>query len=196
MDATFSSLEEAKKAPQHLASGYRWDEDGEKFIEAAFEETRPFSGAGFVISNARDYAKWVKCLLRDEAPFSKATHEDIKTPRIIDSEDPNTVGDIALYGLAWDRTVAHGQVVINHSGTETAYGSQVFWLPGTKFGVVAFANAADTSNSAAQVLVWELIENRLRVPPADRYNINDRFVIQQLAFKSVRVFCSLPNSLG
>ncbi|KAJ4155971.1 hypothetical protein LMH87_001189 [Akanthomyces muscarius] len=174
MDATFSSLEEAKKASQHLASGYRWDEDGHKFIEAAFEETRPFSGAGFVISNARDYAKWVKCLLQEEAPFSKATHEDIRTPRIIDSEDPNTVGDISLYGLAWDRTVAHGQVVINHSGTETAYGSQVFWLPDIKFGVVAFANAADTANSAAQVLIWELIENKLQVPSADRYNINDR----------------------
>lgn len=41
------------------------------------------SGAGAVVSNVEDYTKWLRCLLDEAAPLSKAGHAAVRTPRIV-----------------------------------------------------------------------------------------------------------------
>lgn len=173
MNATFGDTKDAQAAPNHLASGYRWDDDEEKYKELPFDSTRESGGAGLVISNVADYAKWVKCLLHEEEPFSKAFHQDIRTPRMLSPPQKRSGPGQVTYGLAWHQKVAHGTVVYYHGGAELAYGAQVYWLPEHKYGVVTFANAVpQASNSAEEVVVWRLIEDKLRVPEQARFNIS------------------------
>ncbi|KAK5995069.1 hypothetical protein PT974_03462 [Cladobotryum mycophilum] len=170
MNSTYFDLHEAKNAPNHLASGYYWDHRDEKFHEASFITVTEISGAGGVISNVLDYAKWVKCLLNQSEPLSAAVHADIRTPRMIYSNQVGSGVDITLYALGWTRTLHQGQVVYMHAGGMHAYGAQVYWLPERKFGIVAFANTALSSNAMEEVISWKLIDDKLNIPQADRFD--------------------------
>ncbi|OAQ96702.1 hypothetical protein LLEC1_01787 [Akanthomyces lecanii] len=142
------------------------------------------SAAGAVISNVKDYAKWVKCLLDESAPFSNKTHADIRTPRMFVSAETEGGMDVSTYGLGWSRNTIHGQTVFQHSGGMHAYGAEVFWLPEIKFGIVAFGNTALSSNFAELDVVYRLIEDKLNIPTKQRIDIRA---------KSMKSRDSLPN---
>jgi hypothetical protein len=52
-----------------------------------------------------------------------------------------------------------------------AYGAQVYWLPDIRYGVVAFANTALTSNAVEDIMVWKLIQDRLEIPENERFDV-------------------------
>lgn len=56
MTSTFSNLQDAKNAKEDLARGYFYI-DG-KYQEVDWTEVDQINGAGNVISNVLDYAKW------------------------------------------------------------------------------------------------------------------------------------------
>ncbi|KAM4057408.1 beta-lactamase [Hirsutella rhossiliensis] len=173
MTATYCDTQQALDAPQRLASGYHWDQVRRRYGLVDFDDVRPGSGAGFVISNVVDYAKWIKCLLHESAPFSRQTHADIKTPRMIAAREARSGPGETLYGLGWQRKVAHGAAVYMHGGTEVAYATQVFWLPEQGYGVVAMANVAAPGNAAEETIAWRLMEDKLRVSKEARFNISE-----------------------
>ncbi|KAH7237881.1 beta-lactamase/transpeptidase-like protein [Fusarium solani] len=175
MNSTFFDLQDANDAPHQLASGYYWDEKEGKYGEVPFMSVTELSGAGAVISNVLDYAKWVKCLLHEAPPFSKEVHKDIKSPRMLESTQPDVPNDIVTYALGWRRTLFKGHVMYIHSGGLHAYGAQVYWLPEIKYGVVAFANTATTSNAAEEVLAWKLIQDRLGIPDNERFDFGAKY---------------------
>lgn len=174
MNATYMDLQEAIDSPSHLATSYRWREKEQSYAEMSFLPVGEVSGAGAIISNVLDFAQWLKCLIHETEPFSSAVHRDIKTPRSIMNPVPGLGVDIKVYGLGWGRTTIHGQVAYEHAGSTFTNGAWVWWLPGAKFGVVALANGAGTSNDAEEVLVRKLIEDRLRIPAANRPDLNKK----------------------
>ena len=173
MNATFFTVQDAHDAPNHFARGYAWHEDSQDYAPVPYMEVSEVSGAGSVISNVLDYAKWVKCLLHQAAPFSESTHKDIQTPRMMVGM-PNGGFDAILYGLGWERTTYNGHVLYTHNGGMHAYGAEVYWFPDAKYGVVAFANTAGTSNAVEQVLAFELIADKLGIPEDNRYNFTEK----------------------
>ncbi|CAI6098117.1 unnamed protein product [Clonostachys chloroleuca] len=170
MVSTSFSPEDAKKSGP-IASGYHWDRKAEKYIPLEEMATNEISGAGAMLSTVLDYTKWLKCLLHEEAPFSKDTHKDIRTPRIVGAM-PNGAKDVNMYGLGWERTIYRGHILHAHSGGMHAFGSQVYWLPEHKFGVVAFGNTLLSSNAAEDVLCYKLINDKLGLPEEDRHDYN------------------------
>lgn len=169
MNATYLDLQQAMDAPQHLSTGYRWDKNSEEYVALDNLPTGPISGAGAIISNVVDYAKWIQCLLREGDPLNKDTHQDIRTPRFIEEPTPKQGLDVSLYGLAWWRTTLHGHVVYWHSGSTGTHGTLVYWLPHVDYGVVMMMNYP---SPARQVLMRRLVEDRLGTAPKDRYNIS------------------------
>lgn len=169
MTSTYFDLGQAKDASENYASGYYWDEEDNKFKVAPDMEVREVSGAGAIFSNVLDYAKWLKCLLHEDAPFSKDTHRDIKTPRMMGGM-PMGGKDINMYGLGWQQTLYKGHVVYHHMGGLQAYGSLVYWFPDRKYGVVAFGNTSMTSNAAEEILAYRLIDEKLGIAEADRFD--------------------------
>lgn len=174
MTATYCSTQDALEASQKLASGYYWDEAQQKYDLLEFDEVRPGSGAGFVITNVIDYAKWIKCLLHESAPFSRLTHADIKTARTVATREARSGPGETLDGAGWKQKVAHGATVYMSSGTEVAYATEVFWLPEKRYGVVAMANVAAPGNAAEETIAWRLIEDKLGVPEKARFNISEQ----------------------
>lgn len=171
MSSTYFDLEDAQAAPEHLANGYYWDEDKFEFIKSPFMPVKEISGAGAIMSNVQDYAKWVRCLVHQEKPFSEAVHKDIRTPRFLGGV-PNFGKDVGLYGIGWDRTSYKGHTMYGHGGGMHAYGCQVYWFPDAKFGVVAFANTCMTSNAVCDVLLYKLIHERLGITKENQSDQN------------------------
>ncbi|KAL7962293.1 beta-lactamase/transpeptidase-like protein [Trichoderma compactum] len=167
MRSTYFDLQSALDAPQHMASGYAWNLDKEEYEEIPFMTLTEVSGAGSVISNVADYAKWVKSLIHQSGPLSGDVHKDIRAPRVFWPGEPGNGLDLQLYGLGWVRTLHKGHVLYTHSGGMHAYGAEVYWFPEVKYGVVALGNTAKC-HVVEEIVGWKLIEDKLGIPEKDR----------------------------
>ncbi|KAJ4326164.1 hypothetical protein N0V84_003214 [Fusarium piperis] len=167
MTSTYLSLDDAKASPNDLAAGYYWDEDTSEHVLVESVSVLEHGGAGAIISNAEDYAKWAKCMLFSTPPFSEAVHEDIRKPRIV-QRMPNGGKDVTTYALGWDRVQYHGHLMYSHNGGMMAAGSTVIWFPDDKFGLVGFGNTSLTANAAIDTVLYKLIDEKLDIKPAER----------------------------
>ncbi|KAK6850794.1 hypothetical protein PG987_000428 [Apiospora arundinis] len=179
MNATYFSLEDAQAAPEHLAMGYWWDYGSSSspesktkggYGEVPFAGLDEASGAGAVVSNVLDYAKWIRCLANEAEPLSKAAHTAIKTPRITPMGNSKGWDGPGSYALGWMMNPYKGHTVYNHGGGMEGYGAEVFFMPDLGYGVVTLANTARTSNYAGKTLAWKLINDKLGVAEEDRYD--------------------------
>jgi CubicO group peptidase (beta-lactamase class C family) len=167
MHSTKFDLQDALDAPEHMASGYSWDYEKEEFTEVPYMTLTEISGAGSVISNVLDYAKWIKSLLHQSGPLSEDVHKDIRLPRVLWGPNPGLGYDLMLYGLGWTRTLHKGHVVYTHDGGMHAYGAEVYWFPDAKYGVVVFGNTG-TCHPVEEIIAWKLIDDKLGIPEKDR----------------------------
>ncbi|KAH7021025.1 beta-lactamase/transpeptidase-like protein [Microdochium trichocladiopsis] len=200
MQSTYFSLQDAQRArPGSLAEGYYWDYmaaaggdhvheveskgAGELRKEKSLYHYIPFmdlsggSGAGGIVSSVADYALWVRCLLQESGPLSEACHRAITTPRIImqanvdgSTDKQNGYDGPLSYALGWFAGTYRGHRVYAHSGGMEAYGTEVYFFPDLKFGVVTMANTAVTANCLGAVLAWKLIDDKLEVPQKQRFD--------------------------
>lgn len=72
--------------------------------------------------------------------------------------------------------VYKGHEVIQHSGGMEAFGTNVIIFPALKYGIVSFANTAETSNAIEEILMWHLVDERLEIPKDERYDWSKQWV--------------------
>lgn len=175
MDATFFDLESAKNAKEHLANGYRYlygTEDG-GFEDVGWMPLEEASGAGAVVSNVEDYAKWARAILNKSTPLSKQGFEAWLTPRmLIPVEEPFT--GPRQYALGWRMGIYRGQQFYEHSGGMLGFGAELLIFPDIGFAVVALANTGGTSNSVDQRLAFHLVDEKLNIPLEERFDWNKK----------------------
>ncbi|KAK9771568.1 putative Beta-lactamase/transpeptidase-like protein [Seiridium cardinale] len=176
MNGTYFSLEDALAGPEHLAGGYYWEYGvrGGGFKQVPFMGLQEASGAGAVVSNVLDYAKWLRCLINGAAPLSKEGHRALKTPRIVPAGGTGYDREMA-YALGWYANTYRGHKVFTHSGGMEAYGADVWFFPDLKYGIVAMGNTAITSNFVGRTLAWRLINDKLGVPESERFDWHSQF---------------------
>ncbi|TQV92968.1 penicillin-binding protein [Cordyceps javanica] len=165
MHATYMDEQDARAAPEHLATSLFWDEEKEAYKALPLAPARVVSGAGGMISSVADHAKWVRCLLRQEAPLSAATHRQIRTPLSMCSADDKSVSH---YALGWGRSSTASKTVYEHMGSTGTFGSGVFWIPEAQYGVVAFSNSFNAAIAVTTIVSKRLIQDKLRVAESDR----------------------------
>ena len=171
MDATFFGLESAKHAKEGLAKGYRYRYDAENggYEEVEWLHLEVASGAGAVISNVLDYAKWARSIINRDTPLSKAGFGALFTPRtLMPIEEPYT-GPRA-YALGWRTGIYRGQRLFEHSGGLLGFGAELLIFPDIKFAVVALANTAGTANFVDQKLAYHLVDGKLDLPVKERFD--------------------------
>jgi len=132
------------------------------------------SGAGSIVSNVLDYAKWARALMNKTTPLSKAGQEAIWRPRtILPYAAPST--GFQSYCFGWATGVYQGHQFYEHNGGMNASGAELITFPDLNFNVVAFANTPQTSNCAEEALVYHLIDEKLRVPKERRFDWNKKY---------------------
>lgn len=176
MRSTYFSLEDAQRAPEHFAAGYYWDNATAGFRQVPYIGLREISGAGSVVSNVDDYARWIKCHLDEGKPFSKEGFAAMRKPQTLIPDDGRPFDTPQSYASAWFTSSYHGHRFWTHSGGMHAYGAEVFLFPDQKFGVVALGNTAVTSNAIEETLIWKLIDDKLNIPEEKRADWTKRYV--------------------
>jgi CubicO group peptidase (beta-lactamase class C family) len=173
MTGTFFSKEDAIRAKEDLARGYYF-EDG-SYQNVPWMPLDGVSGAGSVISNAVDYCKWARALMKraEGLPLSKSGFKEIWRARTLLPEDAPFTGSLA-YALGWGCGVYRGHRFFEHTGGMDAFGTDLIIFPDINFSVVAFANTAGTSNFLEKTLIFHLIDERLKVPVAERFDWNKK----------------------
>lgn len=177
MASTYTTLPAARAAKEHLAQGYYHDAAANEY-RAVPNSERGCLGPGGLISNVLDYSKWVRMMIERAAPISQAGHDALRTPYITipAPSSPLPFTGPVQYCLGWETAVYHGRRLFMHTGGVLAYGAMVIWMPSENFGLVGFANTAITSRYVLDALLWHLIDEKLAVPSAQRYDWNTRSV--------------------
>ncbi|KAF3054971.1 hypothetical protein GL218_07608 [Daldinia childiae] len=188
MEATYLSVEDALEAGREVARGYYWDYQGgeegkgggQGFVSVPYESLNLASGAGGVVSNVLDYARWIRCLIRGDGSddnengcpvLPKEAHRELKLARIAMPPEMRMSFDAPLaYALGWELSTYKGWRVFTHSGGMEAYGAEVYFLPDLGYGVVTLGNTAQTSNFVGMELAWKLIDDKLGVPEEQRFD--------------------------
>jgi hypothetical protein len=149
-----------------------------KYQEVPFMDLDMISGAGSVVSNVLDYSKWLKTMINSSGPISKAGHRQLKAGRTIietDAGAPSPFTGPLSYTLGWVSGVYKDHQFFYHSGGMEAFGAEVLYFPGLKYGITTFGNTALTSNIAGSVLSWHLVDERLKVAQHERFDWSKRY---------------------
>ena len=176
MASTYTTLPAARAAPEHFATGYYYDEKTSQFMEVPPLENRGCIGPGGLLSNVLDFAKWIRVLLKQKGPFSQSCHDSFRTPRIAESSGgaPLPFSGPLEYCIGWKTGHYQGRQFFFHTGGVTAYGAMVIWIPSLNYGVVGFANTAITSRYILDRLLWHLVDDKIAVSLAQRYDWDQR----------------------
>ena len=176
MYSTFFSLSDAKKAAASggpsLATPYYWTNKSKTYHSIPWLDAPQESGCGATISNVLDYAKWLRCMMTMSAPLSLAGHRALLSPRIISDpfvEEPTGFRGSSTYALGWEVSNYRGEVVNWHTGGLPGFSTIMMYFPRLQWGVTMMANGGQ--GAAIQVLVFQLIDNMLRVPEQEKIDL-------------------------
>lgn len=136
MSRTYFTIQQAQAAVDHgfaeLATPYMWNNVTKEFMSLPYIDLTTVSGAGAIISNVLDYAKWLQFLIDDAPPLSKAGHEALRTSRIYADlgENPSFTGT-QNYGLGWILSNFHGELLLLITGDCQALELSLAIFPGS-----------------------------------------------------------------
>lgn len=175
MTSTFFSLDDARKYAASnenestLAVPYGWDETTSEVKEIPYCDA-VLSGAGAVISNVLDYAKYIRSMLRQSGPLSKAGYAALLQARSFCPQMLPQFNKQMVYTLGWMSGTYHGETVMLHPGGLEGMTATMIYLPDRDWGVVVFCNG---DGPGRETLAWHLMDEMLNVPQKDRLDIYD-----------------------
>ncbi|KAF6824029.1 penicillin-binding protein [Colletotrichum musicola] len=168
MNETYFSLKDAEASPLDLATEYAYDAKRGKFIDVPHEPYSSEEGAGSVVSNVLDYAKYLRVMMDEEGPISKAGHRELKTPRTIEGATPPFLGPV-LYSLGWSQAVFEGETAFFHGGVVTMFWSYMIMVPSRKLAVTVMSN---TESRLPYLVAYQVLYDRFGVPEEKRVDMN------------------------
>lgn len=135
-----------------VAESYWWVNHSSTYVRMPSPGplSRADEGAGAVVSNVLDYAKYLRVMMAEGGPVSAAGHRELKRPRTFYDHTTELFAPGPVhYGLAWAGGVLEGELVHFHTGTINTFVTFMATAPARGYGVVVLAN----SNSKVRELV-------------------------------------------
>lgn len=183
MHSTFLALADAQRAAANggppLAKGYRWDNQTRDYVQEDYMDSPIVSGAGHVISNVLDYAKYLRAMMTTNTTIlSEESYMELRSARSFSSArrggNPLLPWDGPdMYSLGWQMSAYRGHQVFYHDGSVTGFGALMAYLPTVSNGVAiaAMANTQFTSNIATAALAFAILDQYLDTPEEERWDI-------------------------
>ncbi|KAH7364466.1 putative penicillin-binding protein [Rhexocercosporidium sp. MPI-PUGE-AT-0058] len=154
---------EKRQRTQDMAIGYGYDAKAQEYFTIPWPVQPEGSGAGEMISNVLDYAKFLKCMINKTGPISEKGHEELVKPRIVTDDELKPFMSHTCYALGWEMFSYHGELIIGHSGAVNGFSSKMIFIPRLKWGFVSFTNS-DNGYQVQQKICWSLFYELVKVP--------------------------------
>ncbi|PBK88353.1 beta-lactamase/transpeptidase-like protein [Armillaria gallica] len=133
------------------------------------------SGAGGVISSAKDAATWLQALL--DGGRNPVTNDSVIPPDVIQkvATGKTVQAGFALYpelspmvyGGAQFRYTYRGHEIIEHGGSTTGFMTQISRFPSNDLGIAVFSNDNEYGGMLHEIIKWYLVDTALGLPPID-----------------------------
>ncbi|KAK1974796.1 penicillin-binding protein [Colletotrichum cereale] len=176
MNETYFSLPDAESSGLVLAREYFYDHVHKEYSEIPHDPSSAEEGAGNIISTVLDYAKYLRVMINESGPLSKAGHRELKTPRnFVTSSKSPYVGPVT-YTLGWDGAVFEGEQMYFHSGAVTMFRSQMMMILSKQIGVAVFTNS---ETRVPEIIAHHVLWEHLGVPKDKRYDLNKQFLSER-----------------
>ncbi|KAG7082292.1 penicillin-binding protein [Colletotrichum scovillei] len=172
MNETYFSLKDAERSGLVLAKEYYYDPDDGSYLQLPHEPSSGEEGAGSIISNVLDYAKYLRIMMTESAPISKAGHREVKTPRTLVAPAMAPFTGPVSYALGWNTAILGGEQVYFHTGGVNMFISMMMMIPSQQIGVVVFTN---TDVKAPQVIATHILSEHLGIPKYKRPDMNEQY---------------------
>ncbi|OHF02933.1 penicillin-binding protein [Colletotrichum orchidophilum] len=187
MNETFFSLGDAKRSGLVLANEYYYNPVDGSYLEMPHEPFSAEEGAGSVVSNVLDYAKYLRVMMAESAPISKAGHREVKTPRTLVAASMAPFTGPVSYALGWNTAILGGEQVYFHSGGVNMFISMMMMIPSRQIGVVVFTN---TDVKAPQVIANHILSEHLGIPENKRPDMNRQYMAEKKAQQKYLTTCA------
>ena len=157
-----------------LADEYHWVNRTGEFVYRQHTDLDWDSGAGAIISNVLDYAKYLRCMMDETGPMSKAGYRELKRPRSIVRTQVAPFTGPTTYSLGWASGIVEGVETWYHEGKTNEFLTAMMILPSRRIGLVVMCN----SGSKALNLVWyRILYDVLAVHEDRRFDFETRCVL-------------------
>jgi CubicO group peptidase (beta-lactamase class C family) len=132
----------------------------------------PDEGAGAVVSNVLDYAKYLRVMMNEEGPFSKDGHRELKTGRSFYAGSvPFFVGPIT-YTLGWMSAIFQGEQIWLHSGQINQFTTWMLMVPSKMIGITVMTNSASKSMT---LVLYRILYDLFGVEENDRFDFVTKY---------------------
>ncbi|KAK1531725.1 penicillin-binding protein, partial [Colletotrichum paranaense] len=172
MNETFFSLRDAEQSGLVLAKEYYYNPDDGSYLQLPHEPSSGEEGAGSIVSNVLDYAKYLRIMMTESAPISKPGHREVKTPRTLVAPAMEPFTGPVSYALGWYTAILGGEQVYFHSGGVNMFISMMMMIPSQQIGVIVFTN---TDVKAPQVIATHILSEHLGIPKDKRPDMNKQY---------------------
>lgn len=148
MKDTYFSIHHVLNTPQlqsRLVQGYTWIPETKSYTPEPYMNYPPTKGTGAIVSDVREYAKWLRALLFKNKPLTDEIYDPLLKPRsiILAPESTYPPGPYHLYALGWWVENYAGEQFYWHSGSWPGFGIMVGFIPSKKFGFAIMGNSVD-----------------------------------------------------
>lgn len=164
----------AKGLGDRIATGYFWDQDSLAYQSTPLLDYPEAQGAGYIITSANDYLKWVMAMMNQRGPINAAVYEGLTTPRVwenspaaadLEGEPFKPNKDPVYYAIGWEVRQYKGHTIISHDGSDDGWASSHFFVPDLQLGGVILGNANSAGGLARDALL-KLVDS-VEPPPVD-----------------------------
>jgi CubicO group peptidase (beta-lactamase class C family) len=147
---TESRISYAEWQESDHATGHRWNAKTERAAIQPMRNYDALGAAGTIKSSAHDMAQWLRFQLGGGAIEAKrllsaAALEETHTPQTIIPIGPatrqlNPDTNFLNYGLGWNVSDYHGELLVAHAGALNGFRTNVALLPKRNLGIVILSN--------------------------------------------------------
>ncbi|KXH59768.1 penicillin-binding protein [Colletotrichum salicis] len=179
-----------------LAKEYYYNPVDGSYLELPYNPFFVEEGAGAIVSNVLDYAKYLRVMMTESAPISKAGHREVKTPRTIVAPAMAPHNGPVSYALGWLTAILGIEQVYFHNGQIDMFVLMMMMIPSQQIGVVVFINSG---SQAPQVIATHILSEHLGIPENQRPDMNRKYLerkkaqLEYLQVCAKNLFPSLPT---
>lgn len=171
----------AAKHKIHMATGHLWNWETKDYDQVPWSDIPPSRGAGGIISNVLDYAKWVRHLMNPSnlnTALSESAVDALRAPKMLADPQPPFTGPQA-YGLGLYSQVYRGREIVDHGGAIAGFMANMMMFPptmdeilrGEEDGGWAVVTMTNAYSVAQKVVCWHLIDTFLETPESERFDL-------------------------
>jgi CubicO group peptidase (beta-lactamase class C family) len=170
MNSTYLSLPDVKRSKHVMADEYWYNNDTDEYENIPHVGFPSIEGDGMTISNVLDYSRYMRTMMTESLPISRAGHASLKTARSIAATKRPPFSGPVYYGLGWFGSIFAGEEVWFHAGQVTGHLSNMIMIPSRQFAVVTMLNSL-TGALAQELIFFKVLYDYLDVDRDKRYDI-------------------------